>query len=235
MRSPFVSPVSEPEPILALGFPRARPCACFLRNEPDDPLERFPTLRMADRPYNRWLTERILEPTLEAWRGRGAAAGPVAAEYDAGCELALGAFAAVLPAAIEAGDSAILAALAVTANLVRTLGLLGEALADGDPGAEVPRPLSRLWCGLEPAPEPPGGPAGDLGAARLDRRGLRELAVALGSPPAALERSFAEALALLRGEIRPSGLFTAGDLRQLQTIPRLGAIRRAADLSGSGE
>jgi len=241
MRSSRHPSVPQPQPILALGSPPAGVCVYFLRRDAEDPLARFPALRTGDRPYNRWLTERILERAIEDWGRRGADAGQIAAQFDAACELALGAFAAVLPAATAAGDAAVLAALAVTANLLRTLLVLGEAVAGDDSGAAIPRPLSRVWCGLAPDAEPAGRPSGgtgvlDAGSARPDRRGLRELAAALASSPASIERSFAEAIATLRGEIRPGGHFTAGDFRQLQTAARQrGAIRRSADYSGSGE
>jgi hypothetical protein len=240
MRSHRHSPIPEQVPILALGSPPACVCVYFLRSDAEDPLARFPALRTGDRPYNRWLTERILERAIEDWGRRGPTSGQIPGKFDAGCELALGAFAEVLPAAIGAGDSAVLAALAVTANLVRTLLFLGEALAEGDPGAAIPRPLSRVWCGLAPDAEPADRPAGgasvlDAGPARPDRRGLRELASALAISPAAVERSFAEAIGTLRGEIGSGGHFTAGDFRELQTTARRGAIRRSSDFSGSGE
>jgi hypothetical protein len=197
-----------------------------------DPLAAFPALVKAGHPYNLWLTAHVLEPVLAGWLagepGRtdwGAGIAPAVAR---GSERARAAFQELLPAAVSAGDPAVLAAMGVTANLQRTLGILGEHLLGGGrlmtAAPAPPGPafrLSRLWCGLAEYPEkspyfstPVRAP---LPPGRLQprRRDPRHLANALWCSLAAINENCDEAIAVLREEIVRSGLYTPADIKQL--------------------
>ena len=198
-----------------------------------DPLAAFPTLRRQGLPYNLWLTDHLLEPLLARWREpREADGGPAAAvaqEFAWVSRQCRQAFQELLPAAISAGDPALLAAVGVTANLQRTAAVLGEFLGAG--GQLVPRAarktqtpfrLSRLWCGLVEYPEHspyfPGRVYPPIHAARLNqrRRDCRHLANALWCSPGTIAARCEEATLRLRDEIRRSGLFEPGDLEHLR-------------------
>jgi hypothetical protein len=207
--------------------------AGFVAETRGNPLGAYPGLGRPGRPYNLWLTEELLEPLLELWREpRGGGAGRAAAVAEDFAGLARRsrqAFQEVLPAAIRAGDPALLAALGVTANLERTAAVLGEFLAEGGRlGTGAPRGpapsfrLSRLWCGLVEYPErTPYFPArihAPVHASRLNqrRRDSRHLANALWCSPATIAARCDEATLRLRDAILRSGLFEPGDLRHLR-------------------
>ncbi len=198
-----------------------------------DPLGAFPSLIVQDRPYNLWLTEALLDPLLARWaeprRDDPAASRPVANDvaWISGCGRR--SFREVLPAAISAGDPALLAAFGVTANLLRTVAILGEFLDGGGrlepggmPGAPVTFLLSRLWCGLTEYPEgSPYFPARvhppvHAGRLNIRRRDARHLANALWCSPAAITARCEEATHRLRDAIRRSGRYEPGDLQHLR-------------------
>ncbi len=205
----------------------------FVPEARGDPLGAFPSLVREGRPYNLWLTEALLDPLLARWSAHGkdepSPARPLASEvaWISGCGRR--SFQDVLPAAISAGDPALLAAFGVTANLLRTVAILGEfldaggrLLPGGAPGAPVTFRLSRLWCGLEEYPE--GSPYfaarihAPVHAGRLNvrRRDARHLANALWCSPAAITARCEEAIHRLREAIRRSGLYEPGDLQHLR-------------------
>ncbi len=229
-------------------FPPARSLAGRIAFVPEcrgDPLGAFPLLTKEQRPYNLWLTELILEPVLGRWLAEPASGPvPVAADVDRACDRARRAFREILPTAIGLGDTALLAAMGVTANLERTLALIGELLVDGvgtdasgAAGSGPPFRLSRLWCGLTAYPPGTAYFSGRIHppahSSRLDprRRDPGHLAHALWCPAATIGARCDEAIAVLREGIRRSGLFTPGALRHLRghSIParsRGGAPRR---------
>ena len=192
-----------------------------------DPLGPFPSLQREGQAYNRWLATGVLDPVLERWsdddRGAPAPAAAVARDLAWACGCGRRAFQEVLPAAAPLGDAAILAAMGVTANLERTLALLGEAVLDQRP---VPRPrlplrVSFLLCGLVEYPQgSPFFPARvrpPIHATRLHtrRRDSRCLGNALWCSERDINRGCEEALAELRRAIRRHGLLGPGDLRHL--------------------
>jgi hypothetical protein len=207
--------------------------ASFVAEARGNPLGAFPSLVLQDRPYNLWLTEALLDPLLARWRAP-LGAGPdrshqVADEVGGISERGRRAFQEVLPAAISAGDPALLAAFGVTANLQRTAAVIGEYLGAGGrlapEGAEEPAPafrLSRLWCGLteysEGSPYFPARVHPPVHAGRLNirRRDSRHLANALWCSPAAITARLEEATLRLRDAIRRSGLYEPGDLQHLR-------------------
>jgi hypothetical protein len=215
----------------------------FVPETRGDPLGSFPSLRLSDRPYNLWLTEQVLEPILDRWGGEAGWDGGLAGALAHDVEWASGrsrlAFQEILPSATNLGDPAVLAAMGVTANLQRTLGLLGEYLLDGalpgfvndgDSGALFC--LSRLWCGLVEYPETaayfPGRVRPPVHAARLHpgRRDPRHLSNALWCSIGEMNAHCDEALAVLRGKIVQSGLFGPEDLRHLHADSV--AVKRSA-------
>jgi len=194
-----------------------------------NPLRLFPSLLIEGRAYNLWLTGQILDPVLVRWNRDGfderEPAATVASDIEWACERGRLAFQQILPVAGRLGDAAILAAMGVTANLERTLALLGEFILDDRP-ALCPRPpfhLSRFLCGLidypEGSPYFPGRVHPPVHAARLltCRRDSRYLGNALWCSEDDIDRRCEEALAVLRQEIRRMGCFTPGDLRHLHT------------------
>jgi hypothetical protein len=204
----------------------------FVPETRGDPLGSFPALCLANRPYNLWLTGQILEPILARWSADGAAGACAAATLAHDVEWASGrsrlAFQEILPPAASLGDPAVLAAMGVTANLLRTLGLLGEFVLDGSlPGFEGGPDsgplfrLSRFWCGLieypEGAPYFPGCVRAPVHPARLHprRRDPRHLSNALWCSIGEMNARCDEALTVLRGKIVESGLIGPEDLRHL--------------------
>jgi hypothetical protein len=217
----------------------------FVPESRGDPLGSFPVLCLAGRPYNLWLTEQVLEPVLGRWSIDQLAEGSAAPALAHDVEWASGrsrlAFQEILPSAANLGDPAVLAVMGVTANLQRTLGLLGEFILDGAaPGFERhpgPAPafrLSRLWCGLIDYPDHgpyfPGRVRPPVHPARLhpQRRDPRHLANALWCSIGEINARCDEALVNLRTKILQSGLFAPEDLRHLHAdaVPRPRAIRR---------
>jgi hypothetical protein len=202
--------------------------AKFAAETRGDPLGAFPSLTIGGRPYNLWLSEQVLVPVLNRWSGLSATGRALAAALADDVEWAGGrcrlAFQSILPPAAVSGHPALLAAMGVTANLQRSLALLGEFALDGAvPPAWGKRDLrlSRLWCGLTRYPERtpyfPGPIRAPLHPARLNpqRRDPRHLANALGCPLTLVQARCEEAIAVLRHEIRQGGLFTPDDFRRL--------------------
>jgi hypothetical protein len=198
-----------------------------------DPLGPFPSLRCEGLPYNRWLAAQVLDPVLGRWsdddRGARAPAAAVARDLAWACGCGRRAFQEVLPAAVPLGDAAILAAMGVTANLERTLALLGEAVLDDRP---FPRPrlplrVSFLLCGL--VEYPPGSPffparvRPPIHAARLHtrRRDPRCLGNALWCSERDINRGCEEALVELRQAIRRLGWLGPADFRPLHAPARI--------------
>jgi hypothetical protein len=212
----------------------------FTTEDRGDPLASFPSLLRDGQPYNLWLTQQVLEPILASWfllePRKPESAGAIADDFSLGSHRARAAFKEVLPAAVAAGDPAVLAAMGVTANLQRTLGILGEHLLGG--GRLIARPpanpgpifrLSRWWCGLVEYPEkspyftarvrPPLHP----GRLQPRRRDPRHLANALWCSLAAINERCDETIAVLREEIIRSGLYTPSEIKRLRgpRAPRL--------------
>jgi len=204
----------------------------FTAESRGDPLGSFPSLAMQGKPYNLWLTEQVLDPVLARWRDRpGANVDSIAAvsdDFSWGSYRVRAAYKEILPAAATAGEPAVLAAMGVTANLQRTLGILGEHIIGGGrleaaPPA-IPGPLfhlSRLWCGLVEYPE--NSPyftsriRQPLHPGRLQpkRRDPRHLANALWCSLAAITGRCDETIATLREEIVRCGIYTPDDVRRL--------------------
>lgn len=202
--------------------------AVFCPESRGDPLGAYPGLRLEGQPFNLWLTDGVLKPVFSRWSRRPAAgktgAAAVHADIEWGAERVRKAFREVLPAASEAGDPAVLAALGVAANAVRTLAVCGEFMMEATPPREVPVfRLSRLGCGLiEYAGSTPYFPARierpcHAGSLRAHRRDLRHLRNALWCSSVAVTERCSEAFAILREEIRRAGLFTPEDVRQLHS------------------
>ena len=207
--------------------------ALFVAENRGDPLASFPSLAAHGLPYNLWLTGQVLDPILAGWlTGQdlgGEMTGAVAEEVARGSHRARAAFREILPAAVAAGDPAVLAAMGVTANLQRTLGILGEHILAGGhlmvvPPA-IPGPvfrLSRLWCGLVEYPEKSPYFASPIraplhpGRLQPKRRDPRHLANALWCSLAAIHERCDETIAVLREEIVRSGLYTLDDIRRLR-------------------
>jgi hypothetical protein len=199
--------------------------AIFAPESRGDPLAAFPTLARDGRPYNLWLTERWLEPVLARWSAPREAGGNPAALVRSDFAWASGgvrgAFRELVPMAAAVGEPAILAGMSVTANLQRTLAILGEHLLRGgrllpapSPAAGPPFRLSRLWCGLTEYPErSPYFPARvraplHPSRLRLGRRDPRHLANAFWCSLDAINNRCDEAIAALRKEILRHGLYT---------------------------
>jgi hypothetical protein len=151
------------------------------------------------------LAEEVLVPYLEARQEAGQTGGSA---LSTAAEQALvrcaEAFRAVLPDAVRLGDGAVLAALALAANLQRTV----EELTRRPDSQPV---LSRRWCGLPPEEKRRRPGSGDASVRRPGAE-LRPLVRALGATPAEIQSRCDEALAALRDEIRRGGLFAPEDL-----------------------
>jgi len=215
------------------AYPSNAGLAAFVAETRGNPLGAFPSLASQDLPYNLWLAEHLLDPLLARWgapREEGDGPAPmVVDDFVWISQRCRGAFQEILPAAISAGDPALLAALGVTANLQRTAAVLGEFLAAGGrlaqgeaAGPAVTFRLSRFWCGLieygESTPYFPARVHPPVHASRLNvrRHDSRHLANALWCSPAAITARCEEASLRLREAIRRSGLFEPGDLEHLR-------------------
>ena len=197
-------PPTSPAPI-------ARPC--FVPESRGNPLGCFPSLSLGACPYNLWLADRVLDPVLERWArpfpNEADAAAMVAEDIERASGLSRSAFREVLPAATRLGDPAVLAVLAVTANLQRTLALVAELRLgrEGSLAAGSAR-LSRFLCGLVEYPENspyfPGPLHPPAHADRLPprRRDPRHLGNVLWCSVREINRRCDQALALLRDEVR---------------------------------
>jgi hypothetical protein len=190
-----------------------------------NPLETFPSLRVRGQPFNQFLTAGILEPLLERWsggtRGRTELAESVVADVDGGAGRACSAFREIACPAPAPGDQALLAAAGVAANLLRTLGLLGEFMLGDPPAKKGEFALSRLWCGLADYPRATGyfsmsvEAATAPGVLRANRRDYGHLRNALRCPIREIEPCCADGLRVLGEQLRRAGLFGPGDLRHL--------------------
>lgn len=172
-----------------------KPILRFRSERIADPLAPYPTVRWRDRPYNLALTDTILMPFL-------AERGPRAAT--AALQTAQGAFRATMPEAARLGDGAVVAVLAVTANLQRTI----------DAVARSPEPsglLSRNWCGFAPTPIRRERTVRSARPAHAARPDLRPIARLLQSSCAELERQSRAALESLREELRAGRIFPLED------------------------
>ena len=217
--------------------------AIFAPESRGDPLAAFPALVRDGRPYNLWLTEQLLEPVLDRWSAPGDEksdpASRVRSDFAWASGGARGAFRELVPVAVAVGDPAVLAGMSVTANLQRTLAVLGEFLLEGGrllPATATPaRPpfrLSRLWCGLIDYPErSPYFPARVRAPThpsrlQLGRRDPRHLANALWCSLDAINDRCDEAIAALRKEILSNGLYTPDDLRHLHSHATPDPVRK---------
>jgi hypothetical protein len=200
--------------------------AIFVPERRGDPLGAYPSLRIEGRPLNLWLTDCALKPVLSRWSRRPAdhqvPSAAVRADVEWGSERARDAFREVLPAAVRVGEPAVLAALGVATNLVRTLAVCGEFMLEAAPPPTVSLfRLSRHWCGLvEYADSTPYFPArieypSHAGRLRAHQRDPRHLRNALWCSSTAISEHCAEAIAILREEIRRAGVFTPDDARHL--------------------
>ena len=208
-----------------VGIPR---CCVFGPERRGDPLGAYPSLQREGLPFNRWLTGHILDPVLERWSRPARDGRPQLEAVLNDVDWASGrvrlAFQENLAAATRLGEPAILAAMSVSANLQRTLALLGEFMLDDapPPGPPIFR-LSRLWCGLVDYPKESDYfiarvrrpvPPSKLRAHRRDNGHLRN---AFWCSSREIEARCAESIGVLREEIRRTGLFTPDDLRHLHS------------------
>jgi len=181
------------QPKLILGAGGAELLVKFRPRRPELAKD-LAALRWDGQPFPAALTERVLAPFLAQWARRpGDRRNQLQPSVDAAMADCLRAFQACAPERARDEDRAVLAALAVTANLQRTLLTLAEAL--GRPKRKRTRRatvvLSREWCGLVPKrfkPKP-----GRDGA-------FRPLARALGCSADEVELRCSEALAALRAD-----------------------------------
>lgn len=190
--------------------------AIFVPERRGDPLGAYPSLQVEGQPLNLWLTDRVLKPVLSRWSlgcDRRSGAATVRFDIEWGAGQVGDVFRASLPAASAIGEQAVLASLGVSANAVRTLAVCGEFMLAERPPRSVPLfRLSRRWCGLvEYSACTPYFPArieapGHAGRLRADQRDLRHLRNALWCSTAAINERCAEALEILRGEIRRAGV-----------------------------
>jgi hypothetical protein len=116
----------------------------------------------------------------------------------------------------------------VTANLQRTLALIGEFML-GDQNEEAAMfPLSRFWCGLIDYSRCPSyfsmcvEETTAPGPLRTDRRDYNHIRNALRCSIREIEPRCADGLRILGEHVRRSGLFRSEDLRHLlsSSIPR---------------
>lgn len=202
--------------------------AVFVPEPRGDPLAPYGSVGIEDTVFNAWLTERVLKPVLDRWSrpvpDPAARREAVAADIEWAADRTRRAFLQVIPRAAAAGEPALLAAMGVAANLIRTIGVMGEFVLAGSPGAgSVVFRLSRAWCGLlDYAADTPyfpsravrPGHAARLRALHSDPGHLRN---ALWCSSAEIEARCAEALAALRQQLLR---FEDGGR------PRSGAVRR---------
>lgn len=182
------------QPKLILGAGGAELLIKFRPRRPESARDQA-ELRWDGQPFPAALTERILVPFLAQWaRQPGDRRAALQPSVDAAMAACLRAFQACAPQRAREEERAILAALAVTANLQRTLLVVAEALARTK-RKRARRPtvvLSREWCGLLPRRDnsPPGSQAA-----------IRPLARALAATPREIEQRCAAALTALRADI----------------------------------
>jgi hypothetical protein len=190
-----------------------------------NPLEAFPALRVRGRPFNLWLTEEHLEPLLERWgarqRSRSELAEAIAADVENAAGFACAAFREIADSTPAPSDPALLAATGVTANLQRTIALLGEFMLGDATEDWTVFALSRFWCGLIDYPPNTGYFSMCVGATtvpealRPNRRDYGHLRNALRCPVREIEPCCADGLRALGEHVRGTGLFGPEDLRHL--------------------
>ncbi len=206
----------------------------FVAETRGDPLGAYPALVLADIAYNRWLTENVLEPMLKRWMREAVSPAEFSVSVLHDFEWASGrarlAFQDVAPTAATLGDQAVLAAMGITANLQRTLGILGRfvlgGVASGRKGSVFK--LSRCWCGLiEYWPNAPyfvGTVRPPNHAARLhpQRRDPLHLTSAFWCGLGDVQRACDDGITRLRDAIRRDGVVTSDDLEHLHAhaLPR---------------
>ncbi len=188
----------------------------------------YESLTLTSMPYNRWLTENVLEPVVRRWSAESGSAGDFAVSVVHDFEWASGrarlGFQEIVAVAATLGDPAVLAVMNVTANLQRTLGILGEFVLGGRPArrdGQVCFKLSRLWCGLidywPDAPYFSGAMRLPRHASRVHprRRDPQHLTDAFWCGLGDVERACDEGMIKLRDAIRRDGVITADDLGHL--------------------
>jgi hypothetical protein len=199
--------------------------ATFVPETRGNPLEAFASLAAEGRPFNLWLTGELLEPLLERWsleiRSRPEWGGAIARDFEEASDRACAAFLGIANATPAPSDQALLAATGVTANLQRTLALLGEFML-GDPAENrTAFCLSRFWCGLIDYPRSAGffsmcveettAPE----ALRANRRDYGHLRNALRCSIREIEPRCADGLKTLGEHVRRTGSLGPEDLRHL--------------------
>ena len=181
------------QPKLILGAGGAELLIKFRPRMPESASD-LAALRWDGQPFPAALTDRILAPFLAQWaRQPGDRRADLQASVDAAMAACLRAFQACAPQRAHEEERAILAALAVTANLQRTLLVLAEALARSkrNRARRATLVLSREWCGLLPR-RPKSAPGSEAA--------FRPLARALAATPREIEQRCAAALAALRAD-----------------------------------
>lgn len=218
--------------------------ARFVPEARGNPLEAFSSLNVSGRPFNVWLTAEFLEPQLEHWstqkRGRSELADAIAADVEDATRRALMAFHEITNSTSTLSDQELLAATAVTANLQRTVALLGEFMLGDTIEGRTVFSLSRLWCGLIDYPRNTGyfsmGPDETTSshALRADRRDYSHLRNALWCSIQEIEQRCADGLKVFGEHVRRTGLFRPEDLRHLlsSSIPPRDAPENYKNRSG---
>ena len=209
--------------------------AVFSEGIKGNPLEAYPELVRDELPFNEWLARTLLFPVLERWstheKPRAALTEAVMTDIESASARARLAFQEVLPAAVRLGEPAVLAAMGVTANLLRTLAVLGEFMLGQVAAADPHFRLSRHWCGLTHYPHDCDYftarvkrpvPSGRLRAYKRDPRHLRN---ALWCSSATIDTQCSESLENLKAVIKGMGLFHSDDLRHLHASAMPEAIR----------
>lgn len=178
-------------PKLILGAGGAELAVRFVA-KPTPPFKGLAELQWNGRGLLAGLDAEILAPFLARWaRAPGDRRSEVQASVDEAMERCANAFRACAPERAKNEERAVMAALAVTANLQRTLLYLGEALVQAKRrsagrGTVV---LNRQWCGLVPRPNRSAG----SGIASF-----RPLARALACSPGEIDARCKDALSALR-------------------------------------
>lgn len=203
-------------------------CITFVAETRGDPLGAYSSLVLSSTPYNRWLTENILEHVVKRWSSEPVSvrdfAAAVVHDFEWASSRARIAFEEIIAGASTLGDPAVLAVMSVTANLQRTLGILGKVVLGGMPDERYGKTtfkLSRFWCGLiEYSPHasyfsgtmrPPNH------ASRLhpQRRDPLHLTSAFWCGLGDVQRACDEGVLKLREAIRRDGIMTSDDLGHL--------------------
>jgi len=161
-----------------------------------EPFKDLGQLRWNGRPLVMGLNADILDPFLACWaRQPGDRRDGIRGAVDEAMNRCAGAFRACAPERTKPEERAVMAALAVTANLQRTLTYLGEILVQpkrrGERRGTVI--LCRQWCGLVPKTKR---------AAATGAGSFRPLVKALGCSPGEIDARCRDALSALRKDFR---------------------------------